>query len=165
MPDSVADLVAGLPPEGAGAVRDLTDHLAVLGEMLEDSESGEVTVPASDISSLRALAPDLVQEVWLTSGAIVIATNDPDIGSILVKPLRGEDGLIEVRLNRLWLLEYHPMVRVLVGALNGYVVDHGGRFSEVTVTPEGLIVTAERTTPEEGSRRGGWAYVEAATTM
>ena len=104
--------------------------------------------PASDISSLRALAPDLVKEVWLASGSIVVSTNKPKIGSILVTPVRGEDGLITVTLGRHKLLELHPIVGVLVATLNGYVVENGGRFTKVTVTPEGITLTAERKAPE-----------------
>ena len=148
VPESVADLVAGLPPEGAGAVRDLTDHLAVLGELLETEQSGEVTVPASDIGSLRELLPDLVQEVWLTDGSIVVATNKRKIGNILVEPVIGDDGLISVKLSQYQFATFHPVVRALVAALNGYVAERGGLFSSVSVTPEGLTVSAVASTQE-----------------
>jgi len=144
VPDSVAALVADLPPEAAGAVRNLTDQVFLLGEDLAKDGAGEVTIRASDIASLRALAPDLVTEVWLKKDAIVISTNSRVIGSILVKPVIGQDGLIEVKLNRFKMAESHHLVRTLVAALNGYVDGQGGRFSKVSVTPDGLEVIAER---------------------
>jgi hypothetical protein len=144
VPDGIAAIVAELPPAGAGAVRNVSDHVAVLGEMLEEAESGEVTVPPSDIGTLRELLPDLVQEVWLTDGSIVVSTTNPDIGSILVKPVIGDDGLISVTLSQYQIATYHPVVRALVAALNGYVAERGGRFTSVSVTPDGLTVTAER---------------------
>ncbi len=144
VPPGIAAIVAKLPPAGAGAVRDVSDHLAVLGELLETEQSGTVTVPASDIGSLRELMPDLVQEVWLTDGSIVVSTKNSDIGSILVKPVIGDDGLISVTLSQYPLATYHPVVRALVAALNGYVAERGGRFTSISVTPEGLTVSAER---------------------
>jgi hypothetical protein len=144
VPPGIAAIVAKLPPAGAGAVRDVSDHVAILGELLETEQGGTVTVPASDIGSLRELMPGLVQEVWLTDGSIVVSTTNSDIGSILVKPIIGDDGLISVKLNDYQLVTFHPVVRALVAALNGYVAERGGRFTEVSVTPEGLTVSAER---------------------
>ena len=56
----------------------------------------------------------------------------------------GDDGLISVKLSQYQLVTLSPVVRALVAALNGYVAERGGRFTSVSVTPEGLTVTAER---------------------
>lgn len=148
VPAGIAAIVANLPPAGAGAVRNISDHIAVLGERLEEAESGRVTVPPGDIGSLRELLPGLVQEVWLTDGAVVVSATDPAIGSILVTPVIGDDGLVSVQLSRYQIATLHPVVRALVAALNGYVAERGGRFTSVTVSPEGLAVSAERAREE-----------------
>ena len=145
VPPGIAAIVAELPPEGAGAVRDVSDHVAVLGEMLEEAESGEVTVPAGDIASLQALKPDYVTGVRLGSGSIIVSTG---LGDILVTPVRGENGLIEVKLSRFKFLETHEIVEALTAALNGYVAELGGRFTMISVTPEGITLVAERPTRE-----------------
>ncbi len=80
--------------------------------------------------------------------SIVVATNKRDIGNIYVKPAIGDDGLIKVNLGKYQIANYYPVVRALVAALNGYVAKHGGRFTSVSVTPEGLVVSAERSTQE-----------------
>ena len=148
VPDGITAIVAELPPAGAGAVRNVSDHLAVLGEMLETEQSGTVEIPPSDIGSLRELVPGLVREVWLTDGSIVVSTADDRISSILVTPVIGRDGLISVELSQYQFATYHPVVGALVAALNGYVAERGGRFTDVSVTPEGLTVSAERA-PQE----------------
>lgn len=145
VPASVVELVAGLPPEGAGAVRDITDLVAGIGDALDDPKVDEVTetIPPTLIESLRALAPDLVKEVWLTEGSIVVSAKNPNIGSILVTPERGDDGLITVTLDRLRFLESHSIVQVLVAALNGPMAERG-RITGISVTPKGITITAER---------------------
>ena len=144
----MVELVADLPPEGAGAVRDITDMVAGIHDALGDPAVDEVTetLPPVLIESLRALAPDLVKEVWLTEGSIVVSTNSRRLGSILVTPERGEDGLIKVKLDRLRFLELHPIVQVLVAALNGPMAEHG-RIADISVSPEGITITAVRSTP------------------
>jgi len=145
VPAGIAAIVAKLPPEGAGAVRNVSDHVAVLGEILEEAESGEVTVPASDIASLQALKPDYVTGVRLGSGSIIVSTS---LGDTLVTPVRGENGLIEVKLSRFTFLETHEIVEALTAALNGYVAERGGRFTMISVTPEGITLVAEGPTRE-----------------
>ncbi len=141
MPDAVVDYVAGLEPEAAGAVRDLTDYLGVLGDELIEEGAGEVTIPASDLASLRLLAPGFVNEIRLVSGGIVVDS----VVDVRVMPVIGQDGLIEFRTNRLQdRIGSHEIVKALVLALNNYVVESGGRFRTISITPEGLTVTAER---------------------
>ena len=141
MPKAVAAYVAGLEPEAAGVVRDLSDYLGALGDELIEEGVGEVTIPASEFASLRLLAPGLVNEVRLVPGGIVVDS----LVDVLVTPVIGEDGLIEFRTNRLPdKIRSHEIVKALVLALNNYVLESGGRFRTISVTPEGLTVTAER---------------------
>ena len=161
VPKAVAALVAELPPEGAGAVRNLTDHMAVLGEMLDEAGQAEVTIPAGDIASLEALRPDLVKQVRLGSGSIIVTVGLDDIHvpgadepikpvlDVLITPIV-KDGRIEVRLSRFEDLQTHEVVRALLATLNGYAAhaDRDGRFTLVWVTPEGITVTATSKTPE-----------------
>jgi len=135
----------GLTPEGAGAVRNIADHVMVLGEMIDDTGRGQTTVPASDIASLQALKPDYVTGVRPGSGSIIVSTS---LGDILVTPVRGENGLIEVKLSRFKFLETHEIVEALTAALNGYVAERGGRFTMISVTPEGITLVAEGPTRE-----------------
>ena len=148
VPAEIAAIVAELPPAGAGAVRNVSDHVAVLGESLETEQSATIEIPPDDIGSLRELLPDLVQEVWLTDDAIVVTTTRDEPSSILVTPVIGDDGLISVELSQFQFATYHPVVRALVAALNGYVVQQGGRFTDVSVTPQGLTVTATKSGQE-----------------
>lgn len=148
VPAGIAAIVAELPPAGQGAVRNISDHVAVLGESLETEQGATIEIPPDDIGSLRELLPDLVQEVWLTDDAIVVTTTRDELGSILVTPVIGDDGLISVELSQFQFATYHPVVRALAAALNGYVAQQGGRFTEVSVTPEGLTVTATRSEQE-----------------
>jgi hypothetical protein len=60
----------------------------------------------------------------------------------------GPDGLIEVRLSEYRIVEYHPIVEAFVAALNGYVAERDGRFSAISVTPEGITLTAVGSTQE-----------------
>lgn len=141
MPAALTDYVAGLEPEAAGVVRDLTDYLGWLGDDIVVTGQGEVTVPASAIAALRTLAPELVGKIRLVPGGFIVES----YVDILVTPVIGEDGLIEFRTNRLPdKIRSHEIVRALVMALNNYVVESGGRFRTISVTPEGLTVTAER---------------------
>jgi len=141
IPEAVAEYVAGLEPKAAGAVRDLTDYLGALGDELIQEGTGEVTIPASDLASLRLLAPGFVNEIRLVSGGIIVDS----VVDVRVTPVIGEDGLIEFRTNRLQdRIRSHEIVKALVLALNNYVVESGGRFRTISVTPEGLTVTAER---------------------
>ncbi len=160
VPNAVAALIAELPPQGAGAVRNLTDHMAVLGEMLGEAGQAEVTIPAGDIASLQALRPDLVKQVRLGSGSIIVTVGLDDIHvpgvedpikpvvDVLITPIV-KDGLIEVRLSRFEDLQTHEIVRILMATLNGYVADPGrdGRFTTVSVTPEGITVVATSKSP------------------
>ena len=148
VPAGIAAIVAELPPAGAGAVRNVSDHVAVLGESLETERAATIEIPPGDIGSLRELLPDLVQEVWLTDDAIVVTTIRDVPGSILVTPVIGDDGLIRVELSQFQFATYHPVVRALVAALNGYVAQQGGRFTDVSVTPQGLTVTATKSGQE-----------------
>ncbi len=139
VPDSVAAFAKDLPPAGAAALRTITNRVAALGGALDESGQGELTIPASDIAALRALAPDVVNGVRPSSGTIEV---DSKVGKILVTPIIGTDGLIEFRLNRLTWVQSHDIVRALVVALNSLVADRGGRFRLIQVTPEGIMVTA-----------------------
>ncbi len=141
VPEALDDYVAGLEPEAAGAVRNLTDYLGALGDEIATEGRGEVTIPASDLAELRRLVPGLVDEIKLVSGGIIV---DSYI-DVRVTPVIGKDGLIEFRTNHLQdRIRAHTIVKALVVALNNYVVESGGRFRTVSVTPEGLTVTAER---------------------
>ncbi len=108
-----------------------------------------MTVPASDIGSLRELLPDLVREVWLTDGSIVVVDHRRRHRE---HPRQaGESGTTASSASRSASTSsptFHPVVRALVAALNGYVAERGGRFTSVSVTPEGLTVTAEREASE-----------------
>ena len=97
LPEALADYVAGLEPEAAGVVRDLTDYLGWLGDDIVVSGTGEVTIPASAIAALRVLAPDLVDEIRLVSGGLIVE----GYVDVRVTPVIGEDGLIEFRTSHL----------------------------------------------------------------
>jgi hypothetical protein len=142
VPAALDKYVAGLEPEAAGAVRNLTDYLGALGDEIIQEGRGEVTIPASDVAELRRLVPGMVDEIKLVHGGLIVDS----FVDVRVTPIIGPDGLIEFRTNRLQdKIRSHEIVKALVVALNNYVVESGGRFRTINVTPEGLTVTAERT--------------------
>ncbi len=86
------------------------------------------------------LAPDLVDEIRLVSGGFIVE----GYIDVRVTPVIGEDGLIEFRTSHLQdRIGSHEIVKALVVALNNYVLESGGRFRTISITPEGLTVTAE----------------------
>jgi hypothetical protein len=148
-PNPPPQAISGLSDEGNAAVNNVHDHIWALGDSLELgrdlNEDGTATaiIPASDIESLRALAPSLAQSVHLETGSIVVNVGGLEVW---VSPVIGDDGLIEVELSNSALnwVKDTKIVQSLVRALNKGVTDRDGRFlPPIVVTETGITVTAE----------------------
>lgn len=148
-PDPPPEPIPGLSDEGNAAVNNVHDHIWALGDSLElgrdlnKDGTATTTIPASDIESLRALAPDLTESVHLVTGSIVVSVGGLEIW---VSPVVGDDGLIEVELSSSALdwVKDTAIVKSLVRALNKGVADRNGRFlPPIVVTEKGITVTAE----------------------
>ena len=134
-----------------------------LGRDLDEDGIGTATVPASDIESLRVLAPKLVKSVRLAPASIIVSVRFPPLDIRLTPVIEEvpadekkepavEDGPVKmvrritVKLSNSAFekVKETEIVQQLLKALNAGVAGRG-RLKLIQVTPEGITVTAEPT--------------------